>query len=452
MMKNRADLITFIETYIKPNGLKEITGQQLQDSLVDMCESLFNVIDESFIANGLADTFKGRIGTDGQIQNLTATQVKIILQYLAEQVGYTPTTNANWNATIPSEVQAGLDQLAARMRIFETNNASNNTVYVSKSGSDVVGEFEVGNPLKPFLTITAGINAVPISGTLIVDGGTYVENLNFEKSNFLLIMQNVTLTGTVTSTLGSNRTAILYNSTFSGAVRLDRFNIYGGTFNAGLSVLGNTSTTRTVISDAKINKTTTNAISAPFSDITNCNLSVTTGACVHGGGQLNANYYGCTLNGVNAFLPFSGDSITCKFYNCNLISTGITIPQGEISNSAYFVNCRIESTTTFCVDFKGAANKNYFKACIFKSPTSTLTLGAFNLAREVDTQTTFEECRFIAGTGNILVESGYSGEPSNAVTLFNNCTINKANVTSGIPTAKVVQNNTLSILNLQDIN
>jgi len=79
------------DNFITTNGVKAITGAQLNellnegsDILEQLKASYFNLIDEPRTALSTA---------------------------------YPPTTPANWNATIPTEVQAGLDQISARMRI-----------------------------------------------------------------------------------------------------------------------------------------------------------------------------------------------------------------------------------------------------------------------------------------------------------------------------------------------
>jgi hypothetical protein len=88
----------------------------------------------------------------------------------AEDVPYPPTNAANWNATIPTEVQSGLDQLAARMRIFETNNFSTNVAFLDfVTGNDTNGQ--LGNPAKPFKTGNVAATAVPSGGTIIVLNG-----------------------------------------------------------------------------------------------------------------------------------------------------------------------------------------------------------------------------------------------------------------------------------------
>ena len=116
---NRDGILDLITTLINDNDTKDITPLDIRTILIPIAVSMFNLLDENPIINGVAFTLKGRKTTNGIIEDLTVNDVKTLLQYLAEDVEYTPAVNLDWNATIPNDVKLGLDQLASRMKLFE---------------------------------------------------------------------------------------------------------------------------------------------------------------------------------------------------------------------------------------------------------------------------------------------------------------------------------------------
>ena len=188
-----------ITLYITSNNNKEITGAQLKQILdessvilEDLKDSYFNLLDEP---------------------------------RTALSVNYANVGNPlNWNGgTAPATQNLVNDQLAQRLTDFETNNASQTIAYVATNGSDLVNEYEIGNPLKPFETLLAAWNAMPPSNFIIKFlGGSFsitTTILNGPKSNFLLDLNGTTINGTELQIANCN----------NGVVK-------GGTINAKLNV------------------------------------------------------------------------------------------------------------------------------------------------------------------------------------------------------------------------
>ena len=162
---NRADIIAQIDLLINDNNNKEITALDVRTVLKTISQSDYNLIDDD-----------------------------------ALEVFYDPTEDLDWDAVIPTEAMAALDQLAKRMRILETNNASPNVAYVSTTGSDVIGEFELGNPLKPYATFEKAFLDVPASNFIIQSlGGTFTETFTIDtpnsKTNFIFRLDGTIVNG-----------------------------------------------------------------------------------------------------------------------------------------------------------------------------------------------------------------------------------------------------------------
>ena len=110
MADTRTDLKALIDLYITTNGNKDVTGAQVNEVLTDIINSAFLQEDE--------------------LRTALSTS-------------YDPATPANWNATIPTEVKAALDQAISRVVTVEnsiSSNPSDNIAYVSTTGSNVVNE------------------------------------------------------------------------------------------------------------------------------------------------------------------------------------------------------------------------------------------------------------------------------------------------------------------------
>jgi hypothetical protein len=83
---NRADIIAQIDLLIEDNNTKNITALDVRTVLKTISESDYNLIDDD-----------------------------------ALEVFYDPTEDLDWDAVIPTEVMAALDQLAKRLRIAESS-------------------------------------------------------------------------------------------------------------------------------------------------------------------------------------------------------------------------------------------------------------------------------------------------------------------------------------------
>ena len=170
--KNRVDLNAVIQANLPDNNTDFITPALDREVEIDEVDSCFNLEDDT-----------------------------------AVDVNYAPTTPADWGGTLPTEVGDGLDILIKKV----STNASQTIAYVATNGSDVVNEYEIGNPLKPFLTIQAAINALPSSNAIVkVLGGTYSEAPTSGvvtitgKSFFILDMSGCILNGTMVITASSS--------------------------------------------------------------------------------------------------------------------------------------------------------------------------------------------------------------------------------------------------------
>ena len=165
---NRADIIAQIDLLINDNNNKEITALDVRTVLKTISQSDYNLIDDD-----------------------------------ALEVFYDPTEDLDWDAVIPTEAMAALDQLAKRMRILETNHFSPNVAYVlsaADGGDDATAE--LGNPAKPFSTFEQAFLDVPPSNFIIQSlGGTFTETFTIvspnSKSNFILRLDGTIINGDV---------------------------------------------------------------------------------------------------------------------------------------------------------------------------------------------------------------------------------------------------------------
>ena len=288
---NRADIIAQIDLLINDNNNKEITALDVRTVLKTISQSDYNLIDDD-----------------------------------ALEVFYDPTEDLDWDAVIPTEAMAALDQLAKRMRILETNNASPNVAYVSTTGSDVIGEFELGNPLKPYATFEKAFLDVPASNFIIQSlGGTFTETFTIvspnSKSNFILRLDGTIINGDVKLRGCTDGVIYLGGGTINGELDVAQNNsqnisVFDGTIN-GLLRIGencNLSFCRIVNSAYALIVDVADLNQRPF--ISNCYIESTNGIAYNG----VANFNTCFIKGNNtAFQPSSNINPTKinKFTNCN---------------------------------------------------------------------------------------------------------------------------------------
>ena len=373
-----------ITLYITSNNNKEITGSQLKQILdessvilEDLKDSYFNLLDEP---------------------------------RTALSVNYANVGNPlNWNGgTAPATQNVVNDQLAQRLTDFETNNASQNIAYVATTGSDTIGENELGNPLKPFATFSAALSALPNSNAKIVAlGGSYTENINLgAKSNFVLDIRGCNITGTGggaalrTNGGATSNMVILAEganiSTSSGYVlELNAINglVVGGIWTATSSnicvittnqnrIVGstfrNTSTGKCADTlnngqfincifksntDTTINRTNNsvfiaciieNSIVSNFAILTSATLSLFIDCGIKGrvscgvGADFKGRFQGCKIEASGKAIGMQGDAQPF-FYNCTISGTedciDMTLVTGASTSQSQFVDCKLFAGT-----------------------------------------------------------------------------------------------------------
>ncbi len=359
---------------------------------------------------------------DREVQDAEVESCYNLLDDDATDVTYNPTTVTDWNPeepTGPTEVGGALDILAART----VQNLSQDIAYVSVDGSDVVGEFELGNPLKPFKTIKAAWEGSPQNNAVIkVLGGTYSETsldfTLFQKTNFILDLSSITLT-TSNPTVGlrpqgsSKGAILLHGATLNCALRLGsntarEISVYGGTINGFLD-LGE----KSYIQGVNINSSSFVAVQSEIENIeeraylSNCRI-VCTSSSFAAIFQVSATFSNCFIQGVNvAYQPFSSNTRYSKFINCTLKTTGAssaTIFGANGVLNGIFKQCKIESQGGKAVEVGGAANTStsaFFEDCDIIADTDCVNINS-NLERTAATRTTFKRCSFYTNTGEIV--------------------------------------------------
>jgi hypothetical protein len=374
-----------------------------------------------------------------------------ILDDTAFNVNYPPTTPSDWlenEPTItPTETGEALDVLVKK----SITNPPDNIAYVSTTGSDTAGEFELGNPLKPFLTFQAAIDAVGSIGKVIVEPGNYPQQ-NIDSQNqtqLTLIMDGVTanipnfqfISGSAGFKFLSMRNAVITSFVL---FRMDYTTIKGGRVNLNFSGNnGNAQFNNSYIEDLIIVNTSGFALNGgENSFFSKCFFQSSSIAIKR---TANNTFQNCTVLGANCYEDLN--STTTSFQNCKLISTGTTLIGANNVVLGTFENCVIESTGSNNMSFTGNSTSFYALNCRFKALTDNIVIINDLLNRTIDQQTTFEGCRFNAGTGEVLVEP-VSYTLDQGTTLFLDCKINKVALT-GVSPIRVTDNNTYSNINLQ---
>jgi hypothetical protein len=405
--KNRANLQIVIDTNLPDNTTDLITPVKHREVEEDLKDSNYNKLDDT-----------------------------------AFDVNYTPTTPADWGATVPTETGGGLDILIKKV----ATNAPLTTAYVSETGSDTINEFEIGNPLKPFLTILAALNAVGDNGKVIVTPGTYAGFTKFSMLNVTIDLQGSIITsGGIFCPNGSGLTFILSKTQITGNVRIDGARVEGGIINGDSSFFG------CAVEDVLVNSSGTGFI-GENSKLTNL-IVISVGDGIKA--TSNCRFYGCYVQTTGANAPAyrhgALGSPVNKFYDTQLISDQfITLFHNTSNFSVMMWNCRIYSAVNNNLNFPTESENIYFKGCAFVTLASAPNILVTTLNNTTIQQPTFEECRFITQGTGVLDEGTYAGGDLTDW-VFNNCIINKATITSVAP-QKVSENNTYSKLDLIDIN
>ena len=412
--------------YITSNNNKEITGAQLKEILDDsnvileqIKDSYFNLLDEP------------RTAASVNYENVA--------------------TPANWNGGVaPATQNLVNDELVQRLVDIEQNNASITVAYVATNGSDTIGEFELGNPLKPFLTISAAANAVPVSNSMvIVAPGTYADGLNISKNNFVLdirgcIINNIIVLNGLNNTILANSAKVTSSSSAALAtISSTNLTVLGGEFvGVGVSAYKNfTSNINAILLNCTFSSNVNTIDSRNFSLI-NCVVTSTSAtleavSCI--GDVFLSN---CKVSGSkNGLIGYATSNIQID-NNCIIegieapIKTSGALTTGE--RNLYLKNSKLIGGT-FGIGLIRETQEVYVQNCEIEAPNAFLMIDTL---RTVNKANLIQSCKFLSTT-KIVDEISYNGSDTGTLN-FVNCSTNLAVVTN----AKVTEFNTYLNANL----
>lgn len=429
-----------VDSVIVANGVGAITGPILNDVLQDSIEILTDIKDSYY--NLLSET------------------------RTALSTTYSPAIPASYNPLV-TESKAAHDQSIARIVDLENGNYSNNIAYVAKTGSDILGEYELGNPAKPFLTINAGITAVPVNGIVKVLGGAYTEEIALTKEGVDLDISGCSLIGrifinksnisiiAIGATITNNTIFPLF-STSSGAYT--NFKIIGGTWDAlnEECIVLSANLTGAIIRDATF-------------------ISNIVGNVVQVGSD-NAKFKDCFIEGTNAGNVFSfrltPNTTGVEIENSTITSNGGTGVAMDSNTELKIRNCKskgnnygvftttsvgatfnliAEDSTFLSTNIHGAflnevCDNVRFTRCIIITQNANQEAVNLSTNRTATKDTLFEYCTFFTGVNRQVFAQN---ETDTSVTYVNNCNFNKlafAYTAQLIETGTVYQPNTPLIL------
>jgi hypothetical protein len=420
--KNRVDLNAVIQSNLPDNTTDFITPALDREVEIDEIDSCFNLEDDT-----------------------------------AVDVNYNPTSiNSDWLPEgDPTEVRRGLDILAVRT----VTNLSQDIAYVSNETQTGVTP-EVGNPLKPFATIQAGVDAIiGANGTVKVLGGAYIENVQvLNKQNFFLDCRGVTVTGSFRMTgnfdSGADFTGTEVTSTSSDVpLRLGGGNIFtvrGGKFTTGTSIVATTGTNGFLIGCQFVGTATSGGINLSDSRLVLC-------TCTTAGGLNDT--YGSVFLCSNSFFTFcsfidtgvNGHAYTTQakntFYDCSFESEGITLKNTSTPQplSGVFENCNIKSNTNVAVRISDTSNELKIAGGKIVGFTDAIKIEA-STVRLATTTNIIDNVKIYAGSGDIFNEPTYAGGDLGILLSINN-TYNK----TFVPTIKIQEHNKFEYVGLQDV-
>ena len=469
--QNRTTLQALIDLYITTNGNKEITGAQLKEILTNLNDSAFLQLDE--LRTALSTSYNPATPSDW---NVLPTEVKAALDeaisrveglenagfQTAIQTPYTRTVPSDWDGT-PNELQGSTDELASRLRVFETNNFSQDVAFVSNDGDDLT--FELGNIGKPFATIQAAINAVPVNGIVKVLGGSYSEDIDMSKQGVYLDISNCQITGSfniiqsniyikaINSTITNGKTGTIANNVLLGNTGgvIDNLTIEGGTWDGldarTLDFTANLSFVKLIDCVFNSNATNNNDSLAEFETsiiLENCifnNNNTALFMFASGGKQEFTN---CEINSPLA-LGIICNNATLIFENTNITST-LCMAVGSGGPNFYLVanNCEFRSTTSECFRIGYSANDIKVTNCTLVGATDCITFD--NTNRTAGTTNILQDNLYYAGSGNIFAGTFAGGDAGTTEVLGG--TFNK--VFAGFSTVNV-STTTLTVVGLQDV-
>lgn len=420
--KNRVDLNAVIQANLPDNTIDFITPALDREVEIDEVDSCFNLEDDT-----------------------------------AVDVNYNPSTPLDWDVTIPTEVKAGLDQAAQRVRLLEGFPSANMAYVDSIKGSDTVGEFELGNPLRPFKTIPAALAALPTNNIYIkVIAGVYGTvgtpmgiGIN-SRNNVVLDIQGSVLNGFITlNSASTNVVLITYGSVFNSTSSIygsinGSVNILGGTFN--LNVAGSfpnfkNNTNRSSLVKDVIATTNSNFNVYQYYEGTfqNCKFLKTGGA---GGGNVQLDgsstvgleFINCKFESESFFyVTSSGGNNIATFRDCEAVCDTVDGMYGITTNGfhGFFYNCYIKNISGCVLNITEASNVVKFEGCTLEGFTDCIDLSDLNTGggRVAGTDNVFKDCLLYAGSGDIFLEPvSYSASDFGEVLSINN-TYNKTQPT-----------------------
>lgn len=385
--------------------------------------------------------------TDRAVEDAEVESCYNLLDDDATNVNYNPTTVADWGATVPAEVGDGLDILIKKV----STNASQNIAYVSTTGSDVVNEYEIGNPLKPFATFGAAINAVSPGGTVKALGGSYdftnetvfsgvviitntgvtldisfcqiAGRFSINKSNTRIIATGATIT---------NNTSFPLFNTSSGSY--SNFQIIGGDWDAGSQscvtlgsnlsncIIRNATFTSNINGDVvRISSNDTTVIDCVIKSTNTGNpYAFRAGTNVSNLKIQNTDIEATTGNGVG-MNPSSELSIK----NCEIKGGGygiiLTTTAGAVMD-LIVEDSTIVGSTNHGVYLNQICDNVRFTRCVIVAQDINKESVLLETSRTTGKDTLFEYCTFFTGSS---VEVFNQSELDTSVTYVNKCSFNK---------------------------
>jgi hypothetical protein len=453
--QNRTTLQALIDLYITTNGNKEITGAQLNEVLTNLNDSAFLQLDE--LRTALSTSYNPANPSDW---NVLPTEVKAALDeaisrveglenagfQTAVQTPYTATTSTDWDPEgAPTEVRGGLDILATRT----SKNPSQDVAFVSNDGDDLTGER--GNSLKPYATIQAAADAVPVNDSkVIVLGGLYSGGLSTTKNNFTLditsceINDRILIDGDNNTVIGYGAKVTTSNSAAIININATNFTVKGGEY-IGVGVPAYrlfTSATNIVIKDAKLTSDAS-TVNGQNIQLLNCEIIRTTAtgtapAVSIGGDVFLSN---CKVSGGRqGIITGAGTKLTID-NNCEIEGTETPIKtSGALTAGEQNMDLKNSTLTggSFGIGLFREVQDINIKNCIIDAPDAFLFIDTLRVGNAVNF---IQGCKLLCT--QVVNVSSYNGSDVGTIN-FINCSTRTAIVTG----AKVIEFNTYLNANL----
>lgn len=379
-----------------------------------------------------------------------------ILDDTAFNVNYTPTTPLDWDTTVPTETGGALDILIKKSLV----NPSDNIAYVSTTGSNTVGEFEIGNPLKPFLSPNAAAAAVGAGGIVKFLGGVYSSLIFMNVANVTLDISGCTIQDRIILD-ADNITVIAYGAKVSASTSFaigtsapkTGIKIFGGTY-TGTGVVGIDAESSSFggwkIYDCVFNSNSSigNQLKNVISE--NCDFNNTgtgIGLIVDvkvslSGGIVNGASFGIQVRDAELILKNKVEIIGENGIN------GITTPN-YICNIVAETGAKITGTLGYGVRLVNKADVVKFDSCTINGATDTIVYdgdGGLGVYRTVGTNNIFKNNTLYAGSGQII-NGTYLGSDAGVANMNGN--LSNKTIVFG---AKVIDNSFNSVVTgLQEI-